>query len=75
MHLIDNRKEHTIPFKTIKIGETFYDSENDIHAMRISACEDAHGHINATDLQRGTTLYYEDDEGVIATKARIEVYA
>ena len=75
MYLFDKREEQTVPYETIKIGETFYDSENDTHAMRISSCEDADGYINAVDLQRGTGLYYEDAEKVVATKARVEIYA
>ena len=75
MYLFDKREEQTVPYKAIKIGETFYESENDIHAMKITPCEDEDGCVNAINLQSGTGLYYEDDEEVVATKARVEIYA
>ena len=56
MYLFDKRKEQTVPYKAIKLGETFYDSENDIHAMKISSCEDDDGCVNAINLQEGTGL-------------------
>ena len=75
MYLFDKRKEQTVPYKAIKLGETFYDSENDIHAMKIVSCEDEDGCVNAINLQEGSGLYYEDNEEVVATKARVEIYA
>ena len=75
MYLFDKRKEQTVPYNAIKIGETFYDSENDIHAMKIISCEDEDGCVNAIDLQSGGGLYYEDNDEVVATKARVEIYA
>lgn len=75
MYLFDKRKENTQPFKGIKRGETFFDPENEIHAMKIISCEDDDGCVNAINLENGEGLFYEDNEEVIATKARVEIYA
>ena len=75
MYINDNRKEKTVPYGQIKIGDTFFDVENEIHAMKIIDCEDSEGCVNAINLQEGNGLYYEDDEEVVAIKARIEIYA
>lgn len=75
MYLFDKRKEQTVPYKAIKIGETFYDIEKEAHAMKIASCEDEEGCINAIDLETGGGLFYEDNEEVVPTKARVEIYA
>ena len=75
MELFYNRNENVQPFRGIKRGETFFDSENQVHAMKIVSCEDDDGCINAINLEDGEGLFYEDDEEVIATKARVEIFA
>ena len=75
MYLFDKRKENTQPFRSIKIGETFFDSENKIHAMKILFCEDDDGCVNAINLESGEGLFYEDNEEIIATKAKVEIFA
>lgn len=74
MQVYDNRKTKTVPFESIKIGDTFFDSENKIYAMRIVDCEDADGCINAVDLQTGGPHFYEDEE-VEPIRGRIEFFA
>ena len=74
MILRDNRKEKTIRFGEIKCGETFYDPYEDIHAMKIPSCTDEDGDCNAVALSNGALLYYECEDQVIATKARVEIY-
>lgn len=75
MQVCDNRKNKTVPFKNIKIGDTFFDSENETYAMRIENYENyENGCVNAVDLQTGNLLYYEDEE-VEPTRGRIEFYA
>ena len=75
MYLFDKRKENTQPFKGIKMGETFFDSENEIHAMKIVSCEEDDGCINAINLETGEGLFYGDNDEVVVTKARVEIYA
>ena len=70
----DNRKNKTVPFKNIKVGDTFFDSENENYAMRIVDCEDADGCVNAVDLETGSLLFYENEE-VESIKGRIEFFA
>lgn len=74
MQVYDNRKTKTVTFKSIKIGDTFFDSENKNYAMRIVDCKDADGCVNAVDLQTGSLLFYEDEE-VDPIKGRIEFFA
>jgi hypothetical protein len=74
MQVYDNRKIKTVPFKAIKVGDTFFDSENEIYAMRILDCEDTEGCVNAVDLQSGGLLFYENEE-VEPIKGRIEFFA
>ena len=76
MLIHDNRKEKTTNFGNIKCGETFYDSYEDIHAMKIQMCTDDEEDMkcNAVTLSNGFLLFYEDEEQVTATKARIEIY-
>ena len=75
MSLFDKRKENTQPFRGIKIGETFFDTDNEYHAMKIISCENDDGCVNAINLETGEGLFYEDNEEVVATKARVEIYA
>lgn len=70
----DNRKEKTTQFGYIKCGETFYDSYEDVHAMKIPSCTDEDGDCNAVALSNGALLYYECEDQVVVTKARIEIY-
>jgi hypothetical protein len=74
MQVYDNRKTKTVPFKSIKIGDTFFDSENENYAMRIVDCEDEEGCVNAVDLETGSLLFYESEE-VEPIKGRIEFFA
>lgn len=74
MQVYDNRKNKTVPFKNIAVGDTFFDPESEIYAMRIFDCEDEEGCVNAVDLQTGGPLCYEDEE-VEPVKGRIEFYA
>ena len=76
MIIHDNRKEKFINFGDIKCGETFYDAYEDIHAMKIQTCTDEEEDMkcNAVALENGFLLSYEDEEQVIFTKARIEIY-
>jgi hypothetical protein len=74
MQVYDNRKIKTVPFKSIAVGDTFFDSENENYAMRIVDCEDTDGCVNAVDLQTGRLLFYEDEE-VEPIKGRIEFFA
>ena len=74
MQVYDNRKAKTVPFKSLAVGDTFFDSENEIYAMQIFACEDSEGCVNAVDLQTGGLLFYEDEE-VEPVKGRIEFFA
>ena len=76
MIIHDNRKERTTNFGDIKCGETFYDSYEDIHAMKIQTCVDEEEEMrcNAVALANGILLSYEDEEQVVPTKARIEIY-
>ena len=74
MQVSDNRKNKTVPFKNIKVGDTFFDSENENYAMRIVDCEDADGCVNAVDLETGSLLFYENEE-VESIKGRIEFFA
>lgn len=75
MYLFDKRKEQTVPYNAIKVGETFYDSENDFHAMKIFLFENGKDCANAINLETGEGLFYEDHDAVVATKARVEIYA
>lgn len=77
MTIYDIRKERTTNFGDIKCGETFYDSYEDIHAMKIQTCVDDEEEMkcNAVALENGLLLSYEDEEQVVSTKARIEIYA
>lgn len=74
MQVYDNRKTKMVPFKSIKVGDTFFDFENENYAMRIVDCEDTEGSVNAVDLQTGSLLFYEDEE-VEPIKGRIEFFA
>lgn len=74
MRVCDNRKTKTVSFKSIEIGDTFFDPENKNYAMRIVDCEDTAGCANAVDLQTGSLLFYEDEE-VESIKGRIEFFA
>ena len=75
MIIHDNRKEKTINFGDIKCGETFYDAYEDTHAMKIQTCTDGEDmKCNAVTLSNGFLLFYEDEEQVVLTKARIEIY-
>lgn len=74
MILHDNRKEKTTYFGDIKCGETFYDPYEDTHAMKIPSCTDEDGDCNAVALSNGALLYYDCEDQVIATKARVELY-
>jgi hypothetical protein len=74
MQVYDNRKTKTVPFKSLAVGDTFFDFENENYAMRIPYCEDADGCVNAVDLQTGSLLFYEDEE-VEPIKGRIEFFA
>lgn len=74
MQVYDNRKVKTVPFKSLAVGDTFFDSENGIYAMRILCCEDEEGWVNAVELQTGGLLFYENEE-VEPIKGRIEFYA
>ena len=75
MYLFDKRKENTQPFRGIKIGETFFDTNNEYHAIKIVPCESDGGSINAINLETGEGLFYYDEEEIVATKARVEIYA
>jgi hypothetical protein len=74
MQVYDNRKVKTVPFKSVKVGDTFFDSENEIYAIRIDDCENGDEWVNAVDLQIGSLLFYEDEE-VEPIKGRIEFFA
>jgi hypothetical protein len=74
MQVCDNRKTKIVPFKSIAKGETFFDFENEIYAMRIAECEDVDGCVNAVDLQTGGLRFYETEE-VEPIKGRIEFFA
>lgn len=74
MQVYDNRKTKAVSFKSIRIGDTFFDSENKNYAMRIADCEDADGCVNAVDLQTGSLHFYGDEE-VEPIKGRIEFFA
>ena len=50
-------------------------AENEYHVMKIISCEDEEGCVNAINLETGEGLFYEDDEEIVATKARVEIYA
>ena len=75
MYLFDKREKDPQPFGGIKIGETFFDANKEYHAMKIISCEDEEGCVNAINLETGEGLFYEDAEKVVATKARVEIYA
>lgn len=75
MQVYDNRKAKTVPFKSIKVGDTFFEAENEIYGMRITDCTDEDGDTNAVNLQTGRSLFYEDDEEVEPIKGRIEFFA
>ena len=76
MYLFDKRKEQTVPYNAIKIGETFYDSENDFHAMKTFSFQyDIEARANAINLETGEGLFYEAHDAVVATRARVEIYA
>ena len=74
MQVCDNRKNKTVPFKSVKVGDTFFDAENGIYGMRIVECEDEDGCVNAVDLQTGSLFFYADDEEVEPIKGRIEFF-
>lgn len=76
MFIRDNRKEKTTNFGYVKCGETFYDPYEDTHAMKISTCvnETESMKYNAVALSNGFLLYYEAEDQVVGTKARIEIY-
>lgn len=74
MQVCDNRKAKTVPFKSLGVGDTFFDPENENYAMRIVDCEDADGLVNAIDLETGSLFCYEDEE-VEPIKGRIEFFA
>ena len=74
MQVCNNRKNKSTPFKSIAVGDTFFDPDNEIYAMRIADCEDTEGCVNAVDLQNGGLLFYEDEE-VEPIRGRIEFFA
>ena len=74
MQVYDNRKTKVVPFKSLGVGDTFFDSENENYAMKICECEDTDGCVNAVDLQTGSLFFYECEE-VEPIKGRIEFFA
>lgn len=70
----DNRKEKTTNFGYLKCGDTFYDSYEDIHAIKVSSCTNEDGECNAVDLSSGVLFCYGAEYQVVPTKARIEIY-
>lgn len=74
MQIYDNRKVKTVPFKSLAVGDTFFDSENENYAMRIVDCKDIDGDVNAVDLETGSLLFYETEE-VEPIKGAIEFFA
>lgn len=73
MQVYDNRKNKTVPFKGLRVGDTFFDPIEEFYAMRITDCESEDGCVNAVDLQTGNTLFYENEE-VEPIRGRIEFY-
>ena len=74
MQVYDNRKNKTVPFRSIKVGDTFFDPNEEYYAMRIDNCENEDGYVNAVDLNTGNVLFYEDED-VEPIRGRIEFYA
>jgi hypothetical protein len=76
MEVIDRRKPKVSHFADVRVGEMFFDPEDEMFCLRIQECVWDNGEepANAIDLADGQLVFYENTNEVVKVRGRVDIF-